>query len=161
MSSDVLREQSEAVVSLMGKLMRQLFTMEADDPGMDLPIAQMRVCSVLIDGPKTMGAMSKELGITHSAITQIADRLERGGVVERVPESEDRRCKSLRLTDRGKGQMRSRRERRVSHVSHVLAGLGADERQSVVTALQTLLEAGRAANADLAQQSVSPETLVS
>lgn len=148
MSEAGLREQSEAVVSLLGGLMRRLFTLEVDDPAMELPGAQMRVCSVLIDGPRTMGAISKELSISHSAITQIADRLERAAMVERVPESDDRRCKSLRLTERGVEKMRSRRERRVSRMLRALDQLSADDRASVVSALRMLLDAGLAIDSE-------------
>ena len=144
MSEATVREQGEAVVSLLGGLMRRLFTMEADDPGMELPIAQMRVCAVLVDGPKTMGCISRDLGISTSSITQIADRLERAGMVERVPESEDRRCKSLRLTDLGVQKMRSRRERRVLRAVRALESVSDQERAAIVNALKLLLDAGAA-----------------
>ncbi len=159
MSDVAVREQSEAVVTLLGRCMRRLFTMEADDPGMDMPIAQLRVCSVLIDGPKTMGSLSRELGITHSAITQIADRLERAGVVERVAEPDDRRCKSLRLTGSGRERMRSRRESRVLSVMQALGQLTAEDRDAVVNGLRMLFEAGAAVAPEGADR-VSAERLV-
>jgi DNA-binding MarR family transcriptional regulator len=142
MSTAALREQSEAVVSLLGSLMRRLFTLEADDPAMELPLAQMRVCGVLMDGPRTMGAISRELAISHSAMTQIADRLERAGMVERVLEADDRRCKSLRLTPRGVEIMRSRREGRVLRALRALDRLSPSDRDAVVSALRILLDAG-------------------
>ena len=45
----------------------------------ELPLAQLRVCGVLCDGPRPMSAVSRELGVSLSAMTQIADRLERAG----------------------------------------------------------------------------------
>jgi len=156
MSEVVLREQSEAIVSMLSGLARRLFTLEADDPGMELPVAQMRVCTVLIDGPKTMGAISRELGISHSAITQIADRLERALMVERVPESEDRRCKSLRLTAFGVEKMRSRRERRVLRMQRAMDKLPPEDRAAVVSALRTLFDAGLAVEAESMSDAVMP-----
>lgn len=156
MSEVVLREQSEAIVSMLSGLARRLFTLEADDPGMELPVAQMRVCTVLIDGPKTMGAISRELGISHSAITQIADRLERAAMVERVPESEDRRCKSLRLTAFGVEKMRSRRERRVLRMQRAMDKLPPEDRAAVVSALRTLFDAGLAVEAESMSDAVMP-----
>ena len=76
MSEEILRKQGEAVVTMLSSLMRGLFTLTVDDPAMELPGAQLRMCTVLREGPKTMSALSSEMGITHSAITQIADRLE-------------------------------------------------------------------------------------
>lgn len=161
MSDAALREQSEAVVSLLGRLMRRLFTLEADDPGMELPVAQMRVCAVLIDGPKTMGGISRDLGITHSAITQIADRLERAGMVERVMESDDRRCKRLRLTEFGVSKMRSRRERRVERMRQALEKLSEQQREAVVSALGSLFDAGAAIASEVAGDQAPIEHLVS
>lgn len=161
MSDLILREQSEAIVAMLAGLVRRVYTLEADDVGMELPIAQMRVCTVLIDGPKTMGAIGRELNITHSAITQIADRLERAGMVERVMESEDRRCKSLRLTARGVEKMQSRRERRVLGMQRALDKLPSGERAAVVTALRALYEAGLAVEAESSNKAAAPEPLVS
>ena len=124
MGEGTIREQSEAVVTLLGRCMRRLFTLEADDPAVDLPVAQLRVCAVLIDGPHTMGSIARELGISHSATTQIADRLERAGMVERVAGSGDRRCKSLRMTPHGIEWMRSRRESRIMGVMRASSALG-------------------------------------
>jgi len=160
MRDAVLREQGEAVVSLLGGLMRRLFVLDADDPGMDMPVAQLRVCAVLSGGPKTMGAISRELGITHSAITQIADRLERAGMVERVMESDDRRCKSLRMTERGISEMRSRRDRRVSSAMRALDQLSAEDRAAVVSSLRMLFDAGIAVGSEAAVDRVATEHLV-
>lgn len=151
MSEEILREQSEAVVTLLSKLMRRLFTLAADDPAMELPGAQLRMCAVLRDGPRTMSALSGEMGISHSAVTQIADRLERAEMVERVPETDDRRCKKLRLTSRGIEAMEARRERRVVRTLNVLESLPVEERAAAVSALETLLDASLATTPDAAE----------
>jgi len=143
MSEQNLHEQSEAVVTLLSRLMRRLFTLTADDPAMELPGAQMRVCNVLWDGPRTMSALGDELGISHSAITKIADRLERAEMVERLPEADDRRCKRLALTQRGVEVMQARRDRRVGQTVKVLEQLSPQDRQAAVAALETLLDASQ------------------
>lgn len=143
MSEQHVHEQSEAVVTLLSRLMRRLFTLTADDPAMELPGAQMRVCNVLWDGPRTMSALGDELGISHSAITQIADRLERAEMVERLPEADDRRCKRLALTPRGVEVMQERRDRRVGRTVKVLEQLSPQDRQAAVAALGVLLDASQ------------------
>ena len=145
MSEQILREQSEELVSLLSRLMRRLFTLDADnDPAMELPGAQMRVCAVLRDGPRTMSSLSSEMGISHSAITQIADRLERAEMVERLPEAEDRRCKRLTLTARGVEVMQARREKRVVRMLGILKSLSQEQRDSALAALSVLFEASQA-----------------
>jgi DNA-binding MarR family transcriptional regulator len=142
MSDKELREQSEAVLTMLQSLWRRISTLDTDDPAMEIPGAQMRVCGMLRDGPRTMSALCDELGISHSAITQIADRLERAAMVERVPEEDDHRCKSLRLTPRAVEVVNARMERRVAGAMEVLRSLPKHERDAAVAALGVLLEAG-------------------
>ena len=59
-------------------MMRQLFSAD-DHLAAELPLAQLRVCGMLYDGPHPMSVLSRELGVSLSAMTQIADRLERAG----------------------------------------------------------------------------------
>lgn len=91
-----------------------------------------------------MSALSQELGISFSATTQIADRLERAGLVERVAKEGDRRVKNLRLTASGAAMMESRRKTRVRRVEEVLEQLPPEMRQTVLQALNQLLQAAEA-----------------
>lgn len=141
MDDPKLREQAAVIVDLLPRLMRGLFELNTDDPAVELPVAQLKVCGILREGPQTMSAISRELNITLSATTQIADRLEGSGMVERVCETEDRRVKCLQLTPKGEEIMRKRRIRRTADVEKVLAGMSPDARGEVVDALQTLLRA--------------------
>lgn len=141
MTEDILARQAEEVASMLPRLMRRFTVLTEGDAAMDLPIAQLRLCSMLRDGSRTMTCLANELGISHSAVTQIADRLERAGLVERVPEADDRRVKILRLTPQGEGLMRARRERRTLRVRETLALLTPDARQQALDALRALLAA--------------------
>jgi len=140
----ILFEQAAQLESLLPKLMRRLFTLDTSHPATELPLAQLRVCSILQGGPRTLSAIGDELGISVSAVTQIADRLERAGVVARVAAPGDRRMKRLQLTPQGAEMMRSRRDLRVCRAAEALEHLDPAERESVLRALQTLLEASRA-----------------
>jgi len=145
MSDQDVRKQAAAITGLIPKVMRRLFAIDADDPAMDLPVGQLRVCGVLQDGPRTMSALSKELGISHSATTQLADRLEKAGLVERVVEADDRRVKCLQLTSRGARIMGTRRQRRVRRAEDALSVLTPDQRAGIVSALEMLSAASAAA----------------
>lgn len=125
--------------------MRQLFALEAGDPTSQLSVAQLRVCAALLAGPQAMSAISRELGISLSAVTQIAGRLERAGLARRVPDEDDRRVRLLQLTPRGARAMQLRNERRIARVREVIAPLSAATRAEVLRALQTLEEAASAA----------------
>ncbi len=144
MSEDTLLTQAASLESLLPKLMRRLFTLDPSHPANELPVAQLRVCTILQAGPSTVSAISEELGISVSAATQIADRLERVGYVERVAGQNDRRMKKLQLTVHGAEVMRSRRETRVRGAAAALEQLPPAARAEVLHALHVLLEASLA-----------------
>ena len=136
-------EEAVALASALPALMRQLFTVD-DDLAADLPLAQLRVCVSLHDGPLPMSALSRELGVTLSAMTQIADRLERANLVSRVAEEKDRRVRCLQLTPRAEKIMRRHADSRIRSVSAVLSLLSPDERKAIVAAVETLMKASAA-----------------
>ena len=141
MTSDLIREQAIAVNALFSKLARRLNKLEAGDPVIELPVAQMRVCVALLEKPRTMGCLSKELGISLSAVTQLADRLEKAELVERYVESDDLRVKRMRLSSRGEEIMRTRRERRVERLVKALECMPAEDRELITPAFQRLYDA--------------------
>ncbi len=140
MADDLLTRQADAIASMLPMLMRRFTQLSEADPAMHLPMAQMRLCSTLREGSRSMSCLARELGISLSAVTQMADRLERSGMVERVPEADDRRMKSLRLTEHGREVIRARREKRVARIAGALGHLSPDSRQQVLDALRVLLE---------------------
>ena len=120
--------------------------MGLDDPAVDLPLAELRVCTVLYAGPRPMSSLGRELGVSLSAMTQIADRLERAGLVTRVAKGGDRRVRRLELTPRGEEMMRRHEQARIQRMSAALEHLNSRQRQDVTAALRTLIRASAAAN---------------
>lgn len=144
MADDLLRREAEELTSLLPRLLRRLFTLQADDPSATLSLAQVRLCTLLFQEPLSMSSVSRELGISLSAVTQIADRLEAAGFVRRVTQADDRRVKVLRLTAKARRMMTARDEMRVARAVQVLAQLSPEERRDALTALQRLADAGAA-----------------
>ena len=139
-AEDRLVEQARAITAYLPSLMRQLFTFE-DDAVDELPLAQLRVCGLLYAEPRSMSALSRELGVSLSAVTQVADRLERARLVRRVPDGTDRRLRCLQLTERGSRMMRRHEEARMQRVLMILQGLPAPARAEILAALTTLSQA--------------------
>lgn len=161
MTEHTLCKQAATIATLLPKLQRQMFTLDVDDPTIELPVAQLRLCAILRDGPRPMNALSRDLGISVSAITQIADRLERTNLVERVVEGDDRRVKSLQLTARGIEIMQARRACRVERVRLALEQLEPAAREDIIRALQALLDAGLASAPEIADDVLLTEALES
>ncbi len=151
MSSPIPRPESPAtsqdaqrVADLLLTFLRGLRT-GGDDPVAELPLAQLRLCNVLTRGPRPMSEISREIGTSLSAVTQIADRLESADLVKRVPRGDDRRVRCLQLTPQGETMMRAHREMRIGCMSRVLEQLSPGERQSVIDTFEILGRASAAA----------------
>lgn len=143
MNSAVSRKQAEVFVGLLQSLLRELTT-GSDDPAIELPLAQLRVCRVLCDGRQSISAISRELGVSLSAVTQIADRLERSNLVARVADSGDRRIRCLQLTKRGERLLRCHDEERIRRMAAMLKQLTPKSRKEAAAVMEAL---GRAAAA--------------
>jgi DNA-binding MarR family transcriptional regulator len=146
MSQQELLEIAEAIAGLMPRLARGLNSAEKD-PVDDLPLAQLRLCGILSEGPQPMSALGRVLGVSLSSLTQIADRLERVRLVKRVAEENDRRVRCLQLTARGEKMMRKRREARVRRTLTVLEHVAAPQREAVRSSLEILVDACAAVQA--------------
>ena len=95
-----------------------------------------------------MSLLSRELGVSQSAMTQIADRLERARLVRRSFEGTDRRVRSLQLTTRGQKMMQLREQARVERAATVVAEMSPTDRGDVLSALRRLLAACSHVNAE-------------
>jgi DNA-binding MarR family transcriptional regulator len=133
-------DQAEVLASLLLVLMRHL-AMPDDGLAAKLPLAQLRVCAILVGGPRPMSALSRELGVSLSAMTQIADRLEKARLVRRIPQAADRRIRCLQLTPRGEKMIRQRQDARLQRVRRLLDQLSLQAREEVVAAFETLAQA--------------------
>jgi MarR family transcriptional regulator for hemolysin len=138
---NALNDHAAELERILTRLMRALFPLDESSSVSDLSIAQMRICSLLADRPRSLSCLAAELGVSGSAATQVADRLERLGMVTRQPSAHDRRVKLLLLTERGLTMMLARRQRRIQNVVRVLSQLSPEERERTLYRLQSLLEA--------------------
>jgi DNA-binding MarR family transcriptional regulator len=90
----VLLQQAKKLETILPDVMHLMMRHAKGQPLAELP-GQVRVCRILEAGPVTLSALGEELGVTPSAVTQIADRLERAGYVTRAMG-----CASLRMAKR-------------------------------------------------------------
>lgn len=139
--------QASELVGMISRLMRSLFTLETGDLAIELSVAHIRACNALMEMPRSITELAKELGTSTSAATQLADRLQKAGLIDRVVDPNDRRVKKLLLTDQGKQLIGARRARRVERMVKALDRLSDEQRESVLEAMRVLSEAGRAVKA--------------
>ncbi len=133
-------EQAKRLETLFPKAFRCLLSSVAGDPTAELPDTQLKICLLLQKGDRSISTISDDLGITVSAVTQLADRLERAKMLERVPDKYDRRIKWLRLTEHGKAQMQARTEVRVQRIAQILLLLSPEIINSLFEGVQGLVD---------------------
>ena len=134
-----VRRQARELDNVFKALARKVLV--DDDPASELPLRQFRVCVALFDGARSMKELSLQLGVSQSAITQLADRLEAAGMVTRGAVGDDRRVRNLELTDRARKLMRIREERRIQRVMEILARMSPEGRDAVLSSLAALKDA--------------------
>lgn len=115
--------------------------LSVDDSTLDLPFRQFRVCITLHGRTASMSAISRELGLSLSSMTQIADRLDRVGLVERVSEGSDRRVRLLKLTAKGERLMQSHEDAQLERITTCLRSLSDEQGEEVLRALAILIDA--------------------
>lgn len=105
-------------------------------------VPQLRVL-VMIDtrGPLNLASVAAALEISPSNASRICDRLIRAGFLNRQDSPTDRRNISLSLTAEGRQLVRKMNRHRRRAITRVLRGLTAQERDSVITALDTFAAA--------------------
>lgn len=151
-----LHSQAVRLERTLPAIMRQISALAPAGPCMELPLAQLRACRLLLDGPRTVSCLGRELGISLSATTQLADRLERTGLVTRQPGGEDRRTKLLSLTADGREQMEMRRRQRLERSGALLAQLPEEDRGAVIAALEALAVAASMLVRSQAEEALTP-----
>src|SRR3954466_3387213 len=130
--------QTDAVHAALRTVVKNL--LGVDDSMMDLPLRQLKVCLSLYRHSRSMSEISRELKLSPSAVTQVSDRLERRGLIERVFQDEDRRVRKLRLTRKGQQLVRSRERKQLRRIAAALDTLTSNELSQVTTGLQTLAQ---------------------
>jgi len=82
--------------------------------------------------------IGRAVGLSPSAVTQVSDRLERRGMVERVFQDEDRRVRKLKLTDMGLRLMQTHEAKQLQRITAALNGLSGGELEQMTAGLEIL-----------------------
>lgn len=128
-------------VSRLASVMQEKFNQELQV--LDVTWPQWMVMNVLAhDLATTPAQVAAHIGVDRSAVTRLADRLEKKGMIARQFDGLDRRSIQLVLTDSGKRLVRHLDEAANKHQQRFLAELPTTEYRMFKTHLQKLLRAG-------------------
>ncbi len=92
-------------------------------------------------GDLSVKELSQQVGLTHSTVSGIVDRLERKGLAKRIRDPQDRRITKVSLTDLAKDHFNSMMTQRMfSGVVDVFNRATAGEQMKILEGLKTLRE---------------------
>jgi DNA-binding MarR family transcriptional regulator len=122
-----------------GSAVRQAFTDAGFD---DVPRNGAYVLARVYDDDAPFGRLSRELGISKQAVSQLIDTMVMRGYLERSADADDRRRMLLRLTPRGRAAATVSWEAATAVDEALLQRLSADGVSALRTSLTTLCEIG-------------------
>jgi len=138
----LIQQQAERIDDLLRhvqELRRRTITAEMARSGLTEP--QIRVLSELAgaDG-LSLKELSQRVGLAHSTVSGIVDRLERHGLATRQIDPEDRRQTRILASEAVKSYLQDDLpKRRLEPVIRALRLATPEERSQVLTGLQTLV----------------------
>ena len=90
----------------------------------DLRRSHGYVVQRLLDGPRAVGAIAADLGVTSQAVSGLVRELEAAGHLERSPGDDDRRVRLVALTPRGRAAVEAARAARAAEAAELAEALG-------------------------------------
>jgi len=114
----------------------------------DLTMRQLLALYLLLEAPRRVGELARQLNVTISSASGLVDRLVGAGLVEREHGTADRRLVVCRLSDQGRRELEAFLQLGRLRLERVLARLSAQELLVVQRALDLLIAAARDAIAE-------------
>jgi DNA-binding MarR family transcriptional regulator len=137
----------EGIVTGIGRASRQLDAeMRASLAHVGLTKEEFKVLMELHAGPRTHGALCRELEVSTGVMTNRLDKLERMGLVNRAKDPNDRRGVMLALTPAGAERLDAYIDRGAHRERQLLEGLSLNDKRQLnklLTKLVDSLEAER------------------
>jgi len=113
------------------RLVRRLRTQRIDD----VSVGQFSVLvSLRAHGPHTLGELAEREHVTAPSMNRTVNCLEEAGLLERTPDTDDRRKVWIALTDEGTSLVDATDRRRDAWLVEGLAGLDAEEQEIIARA---------------------------
>jgi DNA-binding MarR family transcriptional regulator len=140
--STLMKYRSDELARLMaGAYMRMHRRIDAAmaEQGASLARTKMLLLIQKAEGRARAADLASLLSQAPRTVTEALDGLERDGLIERVPDAEDRRVKRLRITAQGASAITATEPLRHQLTSDIFAPLGEAQCEALGTALEQLI----------------------
>ncbi|HLN62992.1 MAG TPA: MarR family transcriptional regulator [Symbiobacteriaceae bacterium] len=105
----------------------------------DITPPQLDALLVLRDyGELTMGELCQKMFLACSTATDLIDRMERNGLIERVRDTADRRVIRLKVLAKGSSVIDEVIDARRTHLASILAELDVADKERLIQSLEQL-----------------------
>jgi DNA-binding MarR family transcriptional regulator len=129
---DLAPRLHSAVLHLLRRLARE------DRASGESP-ARLSALSVLVfGGPRPIGRLARDEGVTAPTMTRLVAALERDGLVSRTTDPDDRRTQRVAATERGREILIAGRARRVAALEALLGRVPASDRRALAAAVRVI-----------------------
>jgi DNA-binding MarR family transcriptional regulator len=113
--------------------------LKAEHP--DVRYAHGFLIQQLVEGPRPVGEIAENLGVTSQAVSKSVRELEALGYVDRASDPADGRVRRVALTERGKAMLEATRAARAALNAELAETLGAERAAATAATLRDALEA--------------------
>lgn len=130
MTADDARRLAPAIEGLLAQLARRRLG-EMEPSGLTTT-QHLALAAVVDTGPLRLRELAEAIGTTRATATRSTDVLEAAGLVERLPDPDDRRSILIRCTPAGREARRASLQRLATMVERLLLALDPDDRARFV-----------------------------
>jgi DNA-binding MarR family transcriptional regulator len=140
MSSPGPSDTSELAPRLHSAVLHLLRRLAREDRASGESPARLSALSVLVfGGPRPIGRLARDEGVSAPTMTRLIAGLERDGLVTKASDPDDRRSQRIAATERGREILVAGRARRVAALDALLVGVPARDRATLAAAV-TIME---------------------
>lgn len=91
---------------------------------------------IIYNGELTISELSSKLYLAPSTITDLVDRMEKSGLVERVRDTKDRRVVKVKVLPKGNDLLNEVLSKRCEYVESILVDVSEDEKEDFMRYLE-------------------------
>ena len=129
------------IVALLGPALTELILTRIEQAGhLGVRPSHGYVMQQLVENQPTIGGLANALGMTQQGASKHVSDLEALGYVERVPDEQDQRVRTVRLTESGRALLEAGRRIQLDIESELTDRVGAANMKSAKTALLALVD---------------------
>lgn len=138
MTRDAMTDEALAA-RLHSASLHLLRRLAQEDRALGISAPRLSALSVLVfGGPRTIGALASAEGVTPPTMTRLVAGMVADGLLERLPDTSDRRVVRVSASDSGRSLLLAGRDRRVATLAAMIAGGTPKERRRLAASAEII-----------------------